>query len=192
MRQSCGHRDAMIAELTALVPSLLARAESIFGPREPGWSLPTLALHPAGPLLDCSSTPNALTIYLDLTESSSFDQGIYQLTHEIVHCLDPVHPPPATMLEEGMCVWFSLYGMPFRHPDYLRISQERLETNLGSADYRDALRPHNELMALDARAIRLIRNAGRINDSTPETLRAAVPAMSHELARRLCERREMR
>ncbi len=182
----------MIPELAALVPSLLARAEAIFGPREGGWTLPTVANHTNGPILECSAAPGVLTIYLNLNERSSFDQGVYQLSHEIAHCLNPVHPPPATMLEEGMCVWFSLYEAPFRSPDYLGSAELWLATNPSSINYRDALRLYNELSALDAEAIKKIRLTHRIDDVTPDVIRAAVPQVSEDLAIQLCRRRDMR
>lgn len=187
-----GTPASKIASLAPLIPGLLARLEELFGPRLPGWELPKMGIHPEGPFLDSTSVPGNLTIYFNTASELSFERAFYQLSHEIAHCLEPSASLLATMLEEGMCVWFSFYASPFPDLSYLEALQNYMETQEVAKNYRDALRLHHQLMALDARAIRLIRNDGRIDEVTPEKLMAVVPGMPRDLADRLCERREMR
>ncbi|MCP1550697.1 MULTISPECIES: hypothetical protein [Methylorubrum] len=182
----------MHLQLQPFLQPLLTKAEAIFGERERGWGLPTLHEHPSGPILDCTSSPGSLKIWLNLGSDPDICQGLYQLSHEVVHCLEPIGTPPATMLEEGMAVWFSIYGPEYPLSDYAARAISHLSVEHEAANYKDAFLYHIELLSYDADAIRKIRAAGRIDDVNAKGLRTVLPSIPNELAARLCERRQMR
>lgn len=182
----------MIERLRGEIPRLMSRAEELFGPREPGWEAPELHQMAQGPMAVAAVQPSRVLIFLN-SVILSFDQGLYQLSHEIVHALGHNNQTEANMLEEGAAVWFSLYGHEYPMQGYLAAAEYRLSAPDGPTNYFDALKLYNEMNAVHPGAVRKIRQADpRLDRQTPASLRQLLPEISQDLAGRLCERRGMR
>lgn len=183
----------MLDDLAPHVRPLISRAETLFGPAAGNWPHPDLVVHPAGPLIDCTSVPDRVYIVLDLCEESTINQGLYQLAHEVVHWLMLSGRHPTTMIEEGACVWFSLYAPQFPSSRYLGGNLATLATKTSAINYFDALNLYSRLTAYRVDAIRHIRHrVPFLIDCKPDDILACIPEVPAELAEHLCVINEMR
>jgi hypothetical protein len=181
------------AWLEVRVEPLLCAAESLFGPREPGWVFKGISFTSDGPNTFFPLGGPFVSIQLSQSAEGDWERALYQLAHEVVHLLAPHVPPPSTiLLEEGVAVWFSLQapGLP-RH--YRRKAKRHIETKPESKSYCDALGLFNSLVAIEPSAITTLREAQpRFFEMTAGFIVDRLPSVPRELAERLCERRIMR
>ena len=192
-----GHMT-IAADMLPLARLLIQTAQAAFGPVlwSNGWGLggvvsfvhakePSTRLIPAGKVAVISVSPEGL---------DDLDNGLFQIAHEVVHCLhlDGQDPEPS-MLEEGSAVLHSLRCRAYADPTYAARRRCWHMTVPGGEHYAEALRSVERLLALNPEAIRTLR--GQDPDwraVTPARLRAVAPALTDEQAALLCERREMR
>lgn len=107
------------ADLLSLANTFLSDAEQLFGPRTSGHTLVECWYHDDGPEI---FYPESGGIAIRLSSDSKGDprQIIYQLAHEVVHCISPLGGGlHANVLEEGLAVYFSVitvrkYGLSIK------------------------------------------------------------------------------
>lgn len=87
--------------------SWLAKAEQMFGARQSGWHVLETIPHERGTMLAVDT--RAKTVQALVTPSASGDKLRFQVSHEVVHMLNPA--VKANKLEEGIAAWFS-YAVP--------------------------------------------------------------------------------
>lgn len=175
--------------LTSRFGHALARAEALFGPRDPSWT-------PLG--VEFSDQPAPQVWYprfgsadrfiaVQLTRSAARDEteALFQLAHEAVHVIAPIGPDVvASRFEEGLATWFSLRylvedgrGLT---PDYIASRRYRAAFNdvaaLAAAHPGDAF-------ASGVRRLRAL--AGAFSPVTPSQLRSAFPEATPALAEAL-------
>jgi hypothetical protein len=173
--------------------ALLSKAEHLFLKRDETFRFLGVRLDPEGPHLRFES--NGLGVWIELSPSAKDDpdRALYQIAHEVIHLLAPNRAPPTIMLEEGLAVWFSIYGPDFPHPKYKLTAIRHLYAPNGPANYRDALDVYNELCAVNLDAVVALRTYElRLSSLTPNIIQKILPRIDANLACRLCERRQMR
>ena len=122
---------------------LIPKAERLFGPRSPDWTLGAIRRKPSGDYPQIHLDPESR--YVDILLSSRFEEGnfpavLYELAHECVHVLDPNPIKDNTYLCEGLASWFQVQvsdNMRPTDPSYVAALEavERLMPRL-----RDAIR----------------------------------------------------
>src|SRR5882757_1950178 len=103
MRTETGYTGTLIT----LALQYLTEAESLFGQRTTDYIYGGVEFNHIGP--PCIWFPSNKFVVVQLTQSTALDlrQGIFQLSHEIVHVISPNGQPTTTNLEEGLATWFS-------------------------------------------------------------------------------------
>jgi hypothetical protein len=173
--------------------ALLAKAQRLFLGRDESDPFLGVRFDPEGPHLRFE--PYGPGVWIELSPSTAFhpNQALHQIAHEVIHLLAPNRCPPTIMLEEGLAVWFSIFGPDFPDPGYKLLAMEHLYAENGPTNYRDALDLYNELLAVNLNAIVEFRTCyPNLASLTPKLICEVIPAIDAGLASRLCERRKMR
>jgi hypothetical protein len=87
---------------------LLARAESLFGSRDPAFEFAGVTFSPEGPQIRFSPCETRICLELSSAALLNPHQLRYQGAQEVIHILAPSKSAP--MLEEGLAVWFAING----------------------------------------------------------------------------------
>lgn len=116
------------------------------------------------------------------------------LAHELVHCLNlDGLCSRAPMIEEGAAVRFSIMEAERRDPGFAAVLRCHQTSAPWTEHYAAALLAVEDLLAMDAAAIRKLRTVEPAWASiTPQMILDVVPGFSPEVAVMLCEVREMR
>jgi hypothetical protein len=150
-------------------------------------------LDPGGPHLRFELVGPGVWIELSPSTLQYPDQALHQIAHEVIHLLAPERNPPAIMLEEGLAVWFSVFGPEFMSADYRQLAIDHVYGIDGSTNYRDALDLYKEALAVDPDVIVKLRTREpRLRLLKPDLIQEILPAIDPCLASRFCERRQMR
>jgi hypothetical protein len=187
-------KNLTILQMRLTAQSLLGKAEKEYLKRDTNYEFLGVVVHEKGPLLDLS-IPRKATIWVSKTAETRPLQCIHQIAHEVIHLLAPRQFPPdepqATMLEEGLATYFSIYGPDFPKK-YVEESEIHFETKPEASNWREALALYNELIAIEPDAIRILRAVKpSFHDMTVDSIRKAIQEVPEELAVRLIERRIM-
>lgn len=161
--------------LTSILGDSLAKAESQFGQRDKDYTILGIEfVDQPQPCIWYSSSSRLgkhIIIRLMINCVEDFNQGVFQLTHEVIHCLSPIGPAiAATVLEEGLASYFS---------------QEYSKNHgnlVNSGNYLEARNLVEELLAIDIDIIKKLREIQptisliteaeilSVNDSVPQRL----------------------
>ena len=101
------------------VAPLAGEASARLGDREPDWELNGVYCGKGNPYIRACETAKSFSIHLTEVVIDDKRELIYQLSHEIVHCLNP-EAGFTNYLEEGMAVMFAktmLSGYGYDHAD---------------------------------------------------------------------------
>jgi hypothetical protein len=169
---------------------LLAKAESLFGSRDPAFEFAGVAFSSEGPTTRCSPCETRICLELSSAALLNPHQLRYQGAHEVIHILAPSKSAP--MLEEGLAVWFAING-PNYGDSYPTMALNHLQTEPSEKNYADALALYNEVELLEKNCVaRLRKREPSFVQMTPDLIRSVLPAIDEPLANRCCERRKMR
>jgi len=101
-------------EYKELVPEILAEVELLYGKKVKKWEFNEIYYEPDGPYLsypESNTKGHPLEYKVDITLHSdaktNYTQGIFQLSHEVIHLLSPTGDNVTNNLEEGLAVYFS-------------------------------------------------------------------------------------
>lgn len=168
---------------------LLAKAESLFGPRDKNFEFLGISFDPTGPRIRFS--PCETKVCVELSSAAIIPDNIrYQAAHEVIHLLAPTTTAP--MLEEGLAVWFSLNGPPLA-PAYKDLAFAHLKSAQEEKNYLDAFNVYSELKSLDGDCVAKLRaEEPCFAKMTPSLIRYVLPSTPEDLAKRCCEFRVMR
>ena len=117
------------------------------------------------------------------------NQGLWQLSHECVHLLDPGEFETANRLEEGLATWFQNQKEHHQRDevctDYIRKSRKRAKANYAIVEQLVA-----QCMPYLPHAIEEIRAGGvRIRDITTDVLASHLPLYTNKsVVGKLCEK----
>ncbi|SDH29318.1 hypothetical protein [Mucilaginibacter gossypii] len=102
------------SEYTKLVPEILERVQSLYGKKAKKWEFNEICYEPDGPYLsypesNTSAYPIEFKVNITLQSGakSNYDEGIFQISHEVIHLLSPTGDNETNNLEEGLAVYFS-------------------------------------------------------------------------------------
>lgn len=173
-------------ELSRLLGFALTEAENLFGSRDSEWSIMGVDI--------CANSDNPNIFYpntgtkhvlAQLGQSvCGEDQACYQLSHEVIHLLNPTERASVSVLEEGVATWFSEHFTGQNFPDY--------PASPGLASYQNALDLTRPLMA-DPAPLRQWRadHPGRgFSDITATELQTLYPLLGTSAADTLTSRFE--
>lgn len=137
--------------LTSKLGDILTQAEQAFGKRDMTWTILGVEFyHLPNPQVWYPGNRNHISIQLTINCLTNFNEGVYQLAHEVVHCLSPTGGRfPATVLEEGIATFFAVdYATRNGHGDYSHIADPR---------YLNAFNLYQQLTTISPNIIRDIR-----------------------------------
>lgn len=94
--------------LTGILGDSLSKAEARFGRRDTNYTILGIEFvnQPRPCIWYPSIEENHIVIRLTANCINDFNQGVFQITHEVIHCLSPVRGN-TTVLEEGLASYFS-------------------------------------------------------------------------------------
>lgn len=137
--------------LTSKLGDILNQAEAAFGQRDMTWTILGVEFyHLPNPQVWYPGNRNHISIQLTIPCLTNLNEGVYQLAHEVVHCLSPTGGRfPANVLEEGIATFFAVdYTARNGHGDYSNIADQR---------YLNAYNLYKELIIIAPNIIRDIR-----------------------------------
>ena len=133
-------------DLLSLANIFLDEAELLFGPRISGHTLVDCLYHDDGPEIYYPKH-GSIEIRLSSLSQGVSDQIIYQLAHEVVHCVSPSGGVNANVLEEGLAVYFSV----------ITLKKYGLSWNPSMESYKQALRIVEPYLAKHPSFIKIVR-----------------------------------
>jgi hypothetical protein len=86
----------------------LEEAQKKFGTKLEEYIFEGIEYHDKGPTIWYPKKPKTIKIHLTKSTLSSQIQGVFQLSHEVVHLLSPNGKSVTNNLEEGLAVYFSI------------------------------------------------------------------------------------
>ncbi|KAA6438882.1 hypothetical protein FEM33_15315 [Dyadobacter flavalbus] len=135
-------------DLLSLAHTFLNEAEQLFGPIAGGYALVDCWYHDDGPEIFFPREPGQIAIRLSADSKGDPRQIVYQLAHEVVHCISPSGPGlHANVLEEGLAVYFSVITVN----KYGLIITPKMES------YKQALRILDPYLAIHPSFIKIVR-----------------------------------
>jgi hypothetical protein len=179
-----------LAQFTQSANALLTKAQELFLKRDESDPFLGVRLDPEGPHLRFE--PSGPGVWIELSPSTVQypNQALHQIAHEVIHLLAPCREPPTVMLEEGLAVWFSIYGPEFPSADYRQLAIDDLYRIDGPVNYRDALELYKK--ADPDAIVKLRTREPRLHLLNPNLIQEVLPGTDPSLASRWCERRAMR
>lgn len=157
---------------------ILQEAEFLFGPRDRSYELlePRITERAHGQAFEVS--PRKMRIYLT-SHAKTRSMASCELAHEAVHMLSPVYWGKATMLEEGLGVYFS-------HKYVKREYGIDYDAAIYPHNYGPALRSVSTLLAKNEFLIKELRVHQPVISKIDETLLIEVAGVEPDLAKTLC------
>ena len=139
-------------DLLSLANTFLNEAEQLFGPIAGRYTLVDCWYHDDGnddgPEILFPHEPGQIAIRLSADSKGDPRQIVYQLAHEVVHCISPSGPGlHANVLEEGLAVYFSVITVK-KYGLIIRPSME---------SYKQALRILEPYLAKHPSFIKIVR-----------------------------------
>lgn len=137
--------------LTTKLGHILNQAESLFGQRDLTCTILGIEFfHLPRPQVWYPETGRHISIQLTIICLVYMNVGVYQLAHEVVHCLSPTGGQnPANVIEEGIATYFSVdYAAKNGHGDFRNITDPK---------YQNAYNLYSQLIAIDADIIKKVR-----------------------------------
>lgn len=163
--------------ITSRLGSILNDAEKLFGERNKNYTLLGVELIDREyPQIWFPGDCGNIVIQLTADCLKDMNKAIFQVAHECVHCLCPNIGKPATVLEEGVATWFSVYYTKLNNINIYPQEQE----------YQNACSLVHQLLEYDSNIIRKARiQSPNISDITKELLINTCPAINPNLANKL-------
>ena len=165
-----------IPTLVAIQDELLAKAESVLGPRDKTKHILTPRFNgEERPRINCLNQ-NEAYISLSTTAAEHWNAAEAEISHEVVHLLNPISGC-TNYLEEGIATAFSQYAAT-----YYGIF------NPPSGPYKDALNLVNNLSDNPLEAGKALRtDVGALSDVTIQDLTVRFPSIGENISKRLVE-----
>jgi hypothetical protein len=168
--------------LEVILEQVLQQAEELFGERDQSFEILGIECQAEDqPCVFFRDGYEQRRILIQLTSACSLElnRAIFQLTHEVVHCLFP--KLWASVLEEGLTTWFSLH---FKFGPYVPLLIEREQ-------YQRAYDLVAPMLAQNPEGIKEYRKKDpTLSLLQPQWLQEQWPDMSLEQCKTLCLRFE--
>lgn len=152
---------------------MLHEIESQYGPRDPAWTILGVEFMAGNPQIWFPGDRKHVAIQLSTTAEESELRACYQLAHEAVHLLAPVHAGMAPVIEEGLATVYS--------EDFVR-REFKAARMTDEAPYARAAASVRELLGAEPDAILRLRAVERnFTMMTADTFARAEIAVSEAL-----------
>lgn len=137
--------------LTTKLGHILKQAESLFGQRDMSYTILGVEFyHLPRPQVWYPGACKHISIQLTVNCLTDINDGVFQLAHEIVHCLSPTGGQNhANVLEEGIATYFSV--------DYTANNGHGNYSNINDPKYQNAYNLYGQLIAIDPNIIKKVR-----------------------------------
>lgn len=161
--------------ITNMWPDILLLAESMYGPRDSSFTIIGVELYDGSqPQTWYPRYDSQKYVAIQLTKECNADmnRAIFQVAHELIHCLCPKPGRHANVLEEGLASLFSeiasmKYGSSYK---------------VDSSKYQYAMAKVSELLSHDYDIIKKVRaKTMDISSITSEQLKSVCPDLKDEL-----------
>lgn len=161
--------------ITTIWPTILLSAESMYGPRDRSFTIIGVELYDGTQpqtWYPCYDSQKYVAIQLTKECNNDMNRAIFQVAHELIHCLCPKPGRHANVLEEGLASLFSEivskeYGSPYK---------------ADSNKYQYAMMKVSELLSHDYDIIKKVRaKTLDISSITSEQLKSVCPDLKDEL-----------
>lgn len=163
------------ASITYLFGDMILKAEGMFGKRDHTYTLLGIEIYEGeNPCL--TRFDNTPIILIQITKECEFNmnQAVFQVSHEVIHCLSPVNFGVASVLEEGLATYFSFY--------YLQSINISWNCDI-PANYDSAYLLVLQLLSIDDKIILKLRELEpTISNFTAELLLSVNSAIPRQLA----------
>lgn len=158
---------------------ILEEAELLFGPRDRSYEMLEPRITESFYATPAIYPFKKIRIYLTNWAKVAKHMAAYELSHEAIHVLSPVHMLRPTLLEEGLATYFSFryvkrtYGVSFE--------------STGDRHYDAALRAVSRLLAKNEFVIKELRTHQPVISKIDVKLLIEVAGVDLELAKFLCK-----
>ncbi|SHH05915.1 hypothetical protein [Bradyrhizobium erythrophlei] len=164
--------------LTTMLGEYLREAERTYGQRNMEWTI--LGIEFSGTIPHVWFPNNENLVSVMLTESAALEpnRALFQLSHEVVHLLEPCRITPTTVFEEGLATLFA-HEMSTKHG----------LGKISDGSYLSAEKALKEFLAICPDGVQRIRQTSEnfVNLSDGDILRAC-PNVPAALAKTLSEK----
>jgi hypothetical protein len=163
--------------LASRLGDILSRAEKLYGPRDPAYTILGVEFKDGGPQIWYPGNRNHIAIQLSVSAMDNPALACWQLAHECIHVLAPRPDQQASVLEEGLAVAFSN-----------RYVTDQFQTIIqsGDAGYDRASELFQSAEASDPLFARNLRAAvGRFSGIRAEDISGAAPNIPSDLCLQL-------
>lgn len=162
--------------LTSKFGDILNQAEYLYGKRDQSFTILGLEfMDSSNPQIWYPQNCKHIVIQLNSKCLHDFNEGIFELAHETIHCLSPSEGKfPATVLEEGIATFFSInYTKKGGYGDF---------SNIPNPKYKNAFDKFSQFINYDNLIIKKVREVQpvislikytdilKINNNVPEEL----------------------
>ena len=137
--------------LTSKMGDILNNAETLYGKRDYSYTILGIEFYNL-PNPQVWYPQNCKHIVIQLTARCliNFNEGVYELAHEVIHCLSPTAGQfPATVLEEGLATYFAV--------DYTQKNGHGNFSNIVDPKYRNAYNLFAQLIGIDIDIVKKLR-----------------------------------
>jgi hypothetical protein len=164
--------------ITSKIGHILQEAEKRFGERDKSYSILGVEFNQDGhPRIWYPGDCKNIVIQISLSCINDLNRAVFQVSHELIHCLSPTGIKSANCLEEGLANLFSI--------EYTRDNRHGIWTS-SDPKYTAASKLVEELFAIDNDIIKKVRNIiPTISLIDKETLIKANSSIPEELAEKL-------
>lgn len=162
--------------LTTKLAEYLREAERRYGVRNMEWTI--LGMEFCGDI-PCVWFPNnekLISIMLTKRAASDWQEALFQISHEVIHLLEPAHVAPTNVFEEGLATLFS----------HEMSAKDQLGKTSQQASYLEAEKLLKDLLNTDSHAIQRLRQTRKpFFNLGPDDVLRACPNVATDLAAKL-------
>jgi len=164
--------------ITSKLGDILLQAENRYGYRDKSYTILGVEFTTDdNPQVWYPQNCNHIIIQITTTCLADMNQAVFQVAHEVIHCLSPSGGRNANVLEEGLACYFSI--------EYTKMNGHGIQS-YGRPSYQEALTLVEQLLAIDKESIKKARLIQPILSLiTKETLMSINSNITNELADKL-------
>jgi hypothetical protein len=173
-------RNGYTWTLPSRLGEMLVEIESLYGKRDPNWSVLGIEFSEDGPQCWYPGNTNNVLIQLSNKVEDNLAGACYELSHEAVHLLSPTGKRDENVLEEGLAVYYAKKYIADNFPLYQPIKIE---------SYNEAFSLVKKFLDINPCIIKEVRKeVSTISKIKENILRKYIPSISIEDSIKLAEK----
>ena len=163
--------------ITSKLGHILKTAEEKYGPRDYTYTILGIEFNKDGPRIWYPEGCKHVIIQISMDCINDFNQAVFQVAHEAIHCLCPTGGKPANVLVEGLANLFSI--------EYTRVNESK-DWSVRDQKYTDASELVKQLLSFDKEIIKKLRLVkSTISSIDKDLILKTNPKVPEELAESL-------